>query len=65
MQDRKQCKMVNLVTNTLDWLRGMLSVNGRNHVIRHVLILWIFGALKKLCFWQNREEVFNQLNSTN
>ena len=43
----------------------MISVNERSHVIRHVLILQIFGALKKLCFWQNREEVFNRLNSTN
>ena len=58
------CKMVNLV-NTLSWLRGMLSVNGRSHVIRHVLTLRIFGASKKLRFWQNREEVFNRLNSTN
>ena len=59
------CKTVNLVTNTLGWLRGMLSVNGKSHVIRHVLTLRIFGAPKKLCFRQNREEVFNQLNSTN
>ena len=41
----------------------MLSVNGRSHVIRHVLTLQIFGALKKLCFWRNRKEVFNRLNS--
>ena len=54
-------KTVNLV-NTLGWLRGMLSVNGRSYMIRHVLILQIFGALKKLCFWQNRKKVFNQLN---
>ena len=43
----------------------MLSVNGRSHVIRHVLTLWIFGAPKKLYFWRNREEVFNRLNSRN
>ena len=43
----------------------MLSVNGRNHVIRHVLTPRIFGTPKKLCFWQNHKEMFNQLNSTN
>ena len=32
-------------------------------MICHVLILQIFGAPKKLCFQQNGEEVFNQLNS--
>ena len=59
-----QCKTVNLV-NTLGWSRGMLSVNRRSHVMRHVLILRIFGAPRKLRFWRNREEVFNRLNSTN
>ena len=34
-------------------------------MIHHVLTLRIFSALKKLYFWQNLEEVFNQLNSTN
>ena len=43
----------------------MLSVNGRSHMICHVLTLRIFGVSKKLRFWQNRENVFNQLNSTN
>ena len=43
----------------------MLSVNKRNHVICYVLTLRIFGISKKLCFCWNREEVFNQLNSTN
>ena len=57
--------MVNLVTNTLSWSRGIISVNGRSHVIRHILILQIFSTLKKLCFWQNREKVFNRLNSRN
>ena len=38
-------------------------MNGRSHVIRHVLTLRIFDAPKKLCFWRVREEVFNQLNS--
>ena len=56
------CKMVNLV-NTLSWLRAMLNVNGQSHVIHHVLTLRNFGALKKLHFWQNCEEVLNQLNS--
>ena len=59
------CKMVNLIVNTLGWSRGMLSVNGKSHVIRHVLTLQIFGAPKKLRFWQNREEMFNRHNSTN
>ena len=40
----------------------MLSVNGKSHVIHHVLILRIFGTPKKLRFWQNREEVLNWLN---
>ena len=40
----------------------MLSMNRRSHVIRHVLTLQIFGILKKLRFWRNREEVLNQLN---
>ena len=57
--------MVILVTNTLDWLREMLSVNRKSHVIRYVLTLRIFGAPKKLRFRQNHEEVFNRLNSTN
>ena len=56
-------KTVNLVTNILGWSRAMLSVNGRSHVIRHILTIRIFRAPKKLCFWQNREEVFNWLNS--
>ena len=56
------CKMVNLV-NTLGWSGGMLSMNGRSHVIRHVLTLRIFGVPKKMCFRQNREEVLNWLNS--
>ena len=60
----KIVKTVNLV-NTLGWLRGMLSVNGKNHVIRHVLTLRIFGAVKKLRFQQNCEKVLNWLNSTN
>ena len=46
--------MVNLVTNT-KLIEGMLSVNGKSHVICHVLILQMFGALKKLCFWQNQK----------
>ena len=58
-------KTVNLVTKTLGWLREMLSVNERSHVIHYVLTLQIFGALKKLCFRQNREEMFNWLNSAN
>ena len=41
----------------------MLSINGRSHVIRHVLTLRIFDGLKKLYFWRNCEEVLNQLNS--
>ena len=41
----------------------MLSINGKSYVIRHMLIVKIFGAPKELCFWQKREEVFNQLNS--
>ena len=57
------CKTVNLVTNTLGWSEGILSVNWRSHMICHVMTLWIFGASKKLCFWQKREEVFNWLNS--
>ena len=61
----KKCKTVNLVTNTLGWSRGMLSVNERSYVIRHVLTLRIFGTSKKLCFRRNRERVFNRLNSTN
>ena len=40
-------------------------MNRKSHVIRHILILQIFSALKKLCFCQNREKVFNWLNSTN
>ena len=62
---RKNCKTVNLVVRQelLDDRRGMLSMIKRSHVIRHVLTLWIFGTSKKLYFWQNREEVFNQLNS--
>ena len=43
----------------------MLSVNGKSHVIHHMLTLRIFGTLKKLHFWQNREEVLNQLNFAN
>ena len=55
------CKTVNLVVKQelLDDGKGMLSVNGRSHVIRHVLILRIFDAPKNLRFRQNREEVFN------
>ena len=60
----QNCKTVNLV-NTLDSLREILSVNGRSHVICHVLTLQIFGAPKKLRFWQDCEEMFNWLNSTN
>ena len=56
------CKTVNLI-NTLGWSREMLIVNGRSDVIRHVLTLRIFGATKKLRFWQNCEEVLNRLNS--
>ena len=37
-------------------------MNKRSYVIRHVLILRIFGAPKKLHFWQNRKEVLNRLN---
>ena len=59
-----RCKTVNLV-NTLGWSRGMFSVNGRSHVIRHVLILRIFGASKNLRFRQNPEEMLNRLNSVN
>ena len=43
----------------------MLSVNTKSHVICHVLTLQIFGTPKKLCFWQNCEEVFNWLNFAN
>ena len=50
-------------TRTTRWLKGMLSVNKKSHVIRHVLTLRILNAPKKLCFWQNCEEVFNWLNS--
>ena len=56
-------KTVNLVTKTLGWLKRMLSVNEKSHMIYYVLTLRIFGAPKKLCFWQNREEMFNRLNS--
>ena len=58
-------KMVNLVTNILGSLRAMLSVNGRSHMIHHMLILRIFATPKKLCFWQIPEKVLNQLNSAN
>ena len=61
---RFKCKTVNLV-NTLVWSKGMLSVNGRSHVIRYVLTLRIFSAAKKLRFWQNPKKVLNQLNSAN
>ena len=54
--------MVNLV-NTVGWLTEMLSIKGKSHVIRHMLTLWVFCALKKLLFWQNRKEVLNWLNS--
>ena len=40
----------------------MLNVNWKSHVICHVLTLRTFGTLKKLRFWQNQEEVLNQLN---
>ena len=43
----------------------MFSVKGRSHVLSHVLILRIFGTLKKLRFRQNHEEVFNRRNSAN
>ena len=56
--------MINLV-NILDWSKRMLNVNGKSHVICHVLTLRIFGASKKLRFQQNREKVFNRLNFTN
>ena len=55
--------MLNLVINTLSWSRGMLSMNNKSHMIRHVLKLQIFSTTKKLHFWQNHEEVLNQLNS--
>ena len=58
------CKTVNLV-NILDWSRGILSVNRKIHVMCHVPTLRIFSTLKKLRFWQNCEDVFNQLNYTN
>ena len=59
------CKTVNLIINILGWSKTMLSVNGKSHVIRHVLTIRIFGASKKLRFWQNRKEVLNWLNSAN
>ena len=61
------CKTVNLVVrqDLLDSRRGMLSMNGRSHVILHVLTLRIFGTLKKLRFRQNCREVLNWLNSAN
>ena len=40
----------------------MLSVNGKSHVIRHVLTIQIFGALKKLRFGQNQNRY--SINST-
>ena len=48
------CKMVTLV-NILSCSKEIPSVNGRCHVIHHGLILRIFGAPKKLRFWQNHE----------
>ena len=58
------CKTFNLIINTLGWSKRMLIVNRKSHVIRHMLILQNFSALKKLRFWQNHEEVLNWLNST-
>ena len=43
----------------------MLIMNGKNHVIFHMLLLRIFGTPKKLRFLQNCEEMPNQLNSAN
>ena len=60
----KIVKTGNLV-NTLGWSRGMLSMNGKSHIICYVLTLRIFGTPKKLHCRQNCEGVFNQLNSTN
>ena len=34
-----ECKTINLVINILGWLEGILNVNGRSHVIYHVLTL--------------------------
>ena len=36
-------------------------MNRKSHVIRYMLILQISSTPKKLCFWQNCEEVFNRL----
>ena len=43
----------------------MLCMNEKSHVICHVLILRIFGALKKLHFQQNHKDLLNRLNSAN
>ena len=53
--------MVNLVVKQelLDDEMGILNVNGKSHVLYHVLTIRNFNAPKKLYFWQNREEIFN------
>ena len=40
----------------------MLSVNGKSHVIHHVLTQQILGAPKKLRFQQNFDKMLNWLN---
>ena len=57
-------KTVNLVVRQklLNDQREMLSVIGKSYIIYHILTLRIFGAPKKLHFWQNCEQVLNQLN---
>ena len=48
---QKQYKTVNLVLTTLlNLLGGMLSVNGRSHMMRHVIILRLFGTPKSYIF---------------
>ena len=37
-------------TILLVWLLGMLNINGRSHVMGHMIILQIFGALKSCAF---------------
>ena len=38
-------------------------MNKKSYMIHYMLTLQIFGAPKKLHFWQNRKKVLNQLNS--
>ena len=39
-----------MLTILLGWLGKMLSVNGRSHVIDHVMIIRIFGTPKSCAF---------------